>query len=43
VVAIVFALVAPLVAVGLYLLQTMILLVLPLLGLHRHRRQRRAG
>ena len=42
-VAIVFALVAPQVAVGLYLLQTMILLVLPLLGLRRHRLQRRAG
>jgi uncharacterized membrane protein len=43
VVAIAIASVAPLVAVGLYLLQTMVLLVLPLLGLRRHRRQRRAG
>jgi uncharacterized membrane protein len=41
--AIATALVAPLVAVGLYLLQTTILLVVPLLGMRRHRRQRRAG
>jgi uncharacterized membrane protein len=37
------ALVAPQVAVGLYLVQTTILLIVPLVGLRRHRRQRRAA
>ena len=42
-VAIALALVAPNVAAGLYLVAGTSLLVIPLLGLHRHRRQRRAG
>jgi len=43
VVAIVVALVAPRVAVGLYLVVTTLLLIIPLLGLRRHRRQPSAG
>jgi len=38
--AIAVALVAPRVAVGLYLVETTILLIIPLVGLRRHRRQR---
>ena len=37
--AVALALVAPLVAVGLYLVETVLLLALPLVGMHRHRRQ----
>ena len=37
VLAIAMALVAPLVAVGLYLIETMLLLIIPLVGLRRHR------
>ena len=40
VLAIAVALVAPRVAVGLYLVETTILLIIPLVGLRRHRRQR---
>ena len=43
VVAIVVALVAPRVAVGLYLVVTTLLLIIPLLGLRRHRHQPGAG
>ena len=42
-VAIALALVAPQVAAGLYLVASTSLLVIPLLGLRRHRQQRRAG
>ncbi|HET6475603.1 MAG TPA: TMEM175 family protein [Thermoleophilia bacterium] len=40
--ALAMALVAPLVAVGLYLLETTILLVLPMVGLRRHRHRAKA-
>ena len=43
VLAIAVALVAPQVAAGLYLVETTLLLIIPLLGLRRHRRRRRAG
>ena len=43
VLAIAVALVAPRVAVVLYLVGTTSLLVIPLVGLRRHRRQRRAA
>jgi uncharacterized membrane protein len=43
VVAIALALVAPLVAVGLYLVVTTVLLIIPLLGLRRQRHQPSAG
>jgi len=43
VLAIAVTLVAPRVAVGLYLVESMLLLVIPFLGLRRHRVQRRAG
>ena len=43
VLALVVALVAPQVAVGLYLVVTTLLLIIPLLGLRRHRRQPSAG
>jgi uncharacterized membrane protein len=43
VVAIVLALIAPKVAVGLYVVVSTLLLVVPLRGLRRHRVQRRAG
>jgi uncharacterized membrane protein len=43
VVAIVVALIAPRVAVGLYVVVSTLLLVIPLLGLRRHRMQRRTG
>jgi uncharacterized membrane protein len=42
-VAIALALVVPRVAAGLYLVASTSLLIIPLLGLRRHRRQRRAG
>jgi uncharacterized membrane protein len=42
-IAIAVALVAPRVAAGLYLVASTTLLVIPLLGLRRHRRQRRAA
>jgi len=41
--ALAVTLVAPKVAVGLYLVETGLLLVIPFLGMRRHRRQRRAG
>ncbi len=41
--AVAVALVAPKVAVGLYLVETTLLLVIPFLGLRRHRHQRSAG
>ena len=41
--AIAVALVAPKVAVGLYLVETTLLLVIPFLGLRRHKRQRNSG
>jgi uncharacterized membrane protein len=43
VLAIAVALLAPLVAVGLYLVGTTSLLVIPLVGLRRHRRRQRAA
>ena len=42
-VAIALALVAPQVAAGLYLVASTTLLIIPLLGMRRHRRQRRMG
>ena len=41
--AIAIALIAPQVAAGLYLVASTTLLVIPLLGARRHRRERRAG
>ena len=43
VVAIALTFVVPLVAVGPYVVMSTLLLIIPLLGLRRHRRQPRAG
>ena len=42
-VAVALALIAPQVAAGLYVVVSTVLLVIPLLGLRRHRRERRSG
>jgi hypothetical protein len=43
IIAVAVALVAPLAAVGLYLIETLLFLLLPLVGVLWHRRQRTAG